>query len=144
MACTDCHTSHYNAPPLKPLPETAEGEQSSRNLLASYQEQSKEQAPVDMATLRSQSHHLGAITPNICYRCHANMAPQQEIAASHQICGAVGLDCATCHDPHGNIRAETRTDLCLKCHNDSSPTMAWHSSTHAMYDVACGLSQSSP
>jgi DmsE family decaheme c-type cytochrome len=80
---------------------------------------------------------MGAITPHICYRCHANKAPQQHVAHPHQICGAVGFDCTTCHDPHGKIRPETRTDLCLKCHDMKAPTMAWHSSTHFRYGVAC-------
>ena len=34
-----------------------------------------------------------------------NMARQEEIAHPHQICGATQLDCTTCHDPHGKIRA---------------------------------------
>jgi len=80
---------------------------------------------------------MGAITPQICYRCHANMMRQEEIAHPHQICGATRIDCTTCHDPLGKIRPETRTDLCLKCHDMGSPTMAWHSSTHARYGVAC-------
>ena len=90
-----------------------------------------------MEVLRRDAHKLGAIAPQVCYRCHANKAEQQEIAASHQICGALGFNCTTCHDPHGNIRTETRTDLCLKCHDLKSPTMAWHSSTHSLYGVAC-------
>jgi DmsE family decaheme c-type cytochrome len=89
------------------------------------------------AAIRAASRSLGAITPHICYRCHSNMSRQQEVAHPHQICGATGLDCATCHDPHGKIRPETRSELCLKCHDNSSPTMAWHSSTHARYGVAC-------
>ena len=66
-----------------------------------------------------------------------DMVRQQQVAHPHQICGATGLDCATCHDPHGKIRPETRTDLCLKCHDMKAPTMAWHSSTHSRYGVAC-------
>jgi len=80
---------------------------------------------------------MGAVTPNVCYRCHANLAPQQAIANSHQICGAYGFDCATCHDPHGKIVPESREELCLTCHTRNSPTMAWHTSTHARYQVQC-------
>jgi DmsE family decaheme c-type cytochrome len=95
------------------------------------------QAPADHGSLREQSRNLGAIAPHVCYRCHSNMQQQEDFAASHQICGAVGFNCTTCHDPHGKIREETRTDLCLKCHQNSAPTMAWNSCTHARYGVAC-------
>jgi DmsE family decaheme c-type cytochrome len=61
----------------------------------------------------------------------------QEIAGPHQICGPNGFNCSTCHDPHGKIREESRTELCLECHGQGAPVMAWHSSTHGMVGVAC-------
>lgn len=137
VTCTDCHTSHYNVPPGTPATSLAQndpaGEESHLVELAG----AEEEAPVSLALIRSKSAHLGAITPHVCFRCHSNLAPQQHFAESHQICGATGLDCTTCHNPHGQIRPETRTDLCLKCHDNSSPTMAWHSSAHSQFGVAC-------
>jgi DmsE family decaheme c-type cytochrome len=64
------------------------------------------------------------------------MRDLEEIAHPHQVCGRNGFNCTTCHDPHGKIRMETRRDKCLECHQ-GTPTMAWHSSTHNLYDVAC-------
>ena len=134
VSCTDCHTSHYNVPPGTPATQLVEAGAPPRHQLASF---IQNQPPADQATLRVESRNLGAITPHICYRCHTNMAEQENVAHPHQICGAVGFSCTTCHDPHGKIRPETRTDLCLTCHSRSSPTMAWHSSSHAQYGVAC-------
>ncbi|MBI1900707.1 MAG: hypothetical protein HYS13_06310 [Planctomycetia bacterium] len=134
VSCTDCHTSHYNVPPGTPATTVAAASRPPQHALASYRQN---QPPIDIAVLREESKNLGAVTPHICYRCHASLARQQEIAHPHQICGAVGFDCRTCHDPHGKVRQETRSDLCLKCHDQSSPTMAWHSSTHSRYGVAC-------
>jgi DmsE family decaheme c-type cytochrome len=137
VSCTDCHTSHYNVPPGTPATSLAQGGQADTGILLARLPDVDEETQVDMASIRRASGHMGAITPQVCYRCHANMAQQQGVAASHQICGATGFDCATCHNPHGKIRPETRSDLCLTCHDNSSPTMAWHSSTHFRYGVAC-------
>jgi len=135
VACTDCHTNHYNVPPGTPPTQLAAEETSPvRNQLASFLQS---QPPAEPAVLREQSRKLGAISPHICFRCHANMGEQQHFAASHQICGSVGLNCTTCHNPHGEIRPETRTDLCLQCHGNRAPTMAWFSCTHSRYGVAC-------
>jgi DmsE family decaheme c-type cytochrome len=65
------------------------------------------------------------------------MADLQQIAGPHQIGGDNGFQCTDCHDPHGVIRDHARRDLCLSCHQDNSPTMAWHSSLHAVAGVAC-------
>jgi DmsE family decaheme c-type cytochrome len=79
---------------------------------------------------------MSAQEPNMCFKCHPNMIDQAHVAGPHQICGAAGMMCTTCHDPHGRIRPETRTDLCLQCHT-GHPTMGWLSSTHAQFGVAC-------
>jgi predicted CXXCH cytochrome family protein len=65
------------------------------------------------------------------------MQQYQEIAGPHQICGPNGFNCTTCHDAHGQIIEETRKDLCLKCHGNHAPTMAWESSVHDHNGVRC-------
>jgi len=157
VSCTDCHTGHYTVPPGTKSTDLAKADNryddqvqlarlpsvKDESLPAPDGQAATAPAPMaaiaadDDASIRANSHKMGAITPHICYRCHANMREQEGIAHAHQICGATSLDCTTCHDPHGKVRPETRTDLCLKCHDMSSPTMAWHSSTHARYGVAC-------
>lgn len=134
VACTDCHTQHYNVPPGTPSTQLADNEVPSREQLVSYLQESPS---VDQETLREQSHNLGALSPHVCYRCHAGMARQEQVAHPHQIGGATGFDCTTCHDPHGMIREESRTQLCLQCHDTKSPAMAWHSSSHSRSGVAC-------
>ncbi len=152
VSCTDCHTGHYNVPPGTKSTDLSKAENrydphvelvrlpavSDESLPApSSPASGTDTVLANEAAIRANSHKMGALTPHICYRCHANLARQGQIAHPHQICGATQLDCTTCHDPHGKIRPETRTDLCLKCHDMSAPTMAWHSSTHARYGVAC-------
>lgn len=134
VACTDCHTSHYNVPPGTPATKLADDGPPVRHQLVAFLQESP---PAELAVLREQSRKLGAISPHICYRCHGNMAQQQHVAHSHQICGAAAMNCTTCHDAHGKLRPESRTDLCLQCHGRSAPTMAWPSCTHARYGVAC-------
>ncbi|MCA9245457.1 MAG: hypothetical protein KDA42_00050 [Planctomycetales bacterium] len=136
VACTDCHTGHYNVPPGTPATtdlESAEIRRLPPHQLVSLQMETP--AP-DMATLRANSHHMGAISPQICYRCHGDMEQYEHVAHPHQMLGQNSFTCATCHDPHGKIRHESRTQLCLECHKDA-PTMAWHSSSHSLHGVAC-------
>jgi DmsE family decaheme c-type cytochrome len=150
VSCTDCHTGHYNVPPGTKPTDLSKADRYDDNvqlvrLPALREEELPSAAPANttdpiktaLASADTDSRKMGAITPQVCYRCHANMAPQQHIGHPHQICGATHMDCTTCHDPHGKLRPETRTDLCLKCHDMSVPTMAWHSSTHFRYGVAC-------
>ena len=134
VSCTDCHRAHYNVPegtPATTEPTAQNGVQEFR--LAAHH--AAPQAPA-MPSLRGTSNHLGAVAPNICYKCHGDMQQYQEIAGPHQICGPNGFNCTTCHDPHGKIREETRKDLCLQCHK-GAPTMAFHSSIHNIEGVAC-------
>ena len=139
VACTDCHDAHYNVPEGTPV--TTEPGQSARGVepddvllrLIAYQEDEYGGLP----SLAGTSNNLGAVAPYTCYKCHGEMQQYQEIAGPHQICGPNGFNCTTCHDPHGKIKEETRVDLCLECHNQSTPTMAWHSSIHHLQGVAC-------
>jgi len=140
VTCISCHTAHYNVPPGTPATttpgQTAGIAPQPSAQLVSYQDGAAGQKP-QLPSLRGTSQHLGAVSPQVCYRCHGDMQEFQEIAGPHQICGPNGFNCTTCHDPHGQIRQETRTDLCLQCHNNNSPTMAWHSSEHFRRGVAC-------
>jgi DmsE family decaheme c-type cytochrome len=141
VSCTDCHTAHYNLPPGTPKYDPAlAGLPPEAQQVAYVQKEAfieEETSPViDQASIRAASNHLGAITPQICYRCHSSMEQFEKLAHPHQMLGSNGFSCDTCHDPHGKIRQETRTDLCLQCHKDA-PTMAWHSSTHSLNGVAC-------
>jgi len=135
VSCTDCHTSHYNVPPNTPPTVVARNNspQHMHQAVAYYQEQ---MATADQNTIRAASNHMGAISPQVCYRCHGAMQQFEQVAHPHQIGGVHGFTCATCHDPHGKIRQETRTDLCLQCHQ-GAPTAAYHSSVHFAHGVAC-------
>ncbi|MBI3466138.1 MAG: hypothetical protein HY000_24250 [Planctomycetes bacterium] len=94
------------------------------------------QEPSEKISLRGTSNHMGAVAPQVCYKCHAEMRDLEQIAQPHQVGGRNGFNCTTCHDTHGKILEHTRKDLCLECHK-GAPTMAWHSSTHNLHDVAC-------
>ncbi len=146
VSCTDCHRAHYNVPPGTPPTtepgQTAQLASAHHAMLTSYAEAGKPYAKDStkggtLPSLRGTSNHLGAIAPGICYQCHEDYREFQEVASPHQIGGPNGFNCTTCHDAHGQIREETRKDLCLECHGNSAPAMAWHSSTHARHDVAC-------
>ena len=150
VTCTDCHRGHYNVPPGTPAYTEPADNAFNRGprppaALTGYQQAPDNSAPgaaqggaanEKLPSLRGTSHNLGAVSPNICYKCHCDKQELQQIAGPHQICGPNGFNCTTCHDPHGQIKEESRKDLCLKCHTNA-PTMAWHSSTHNINGVAC-------
>lgn len=135
MSCNSCHTSHYNLPPG--TPPTTEPGAEARNAQGAVISLASFRQPIDTETLRSRSNNLNAMAPDTCYRCHGDMADLQHIAGPHQICGPNGMNCTTCHDAHGNLLEYSRQQLCMDCHKADSPTMAWHSSTHALMGVAC-------
>jgi DmsE family decaheme c-type cytochrome len=149
VTCVDCHVAHYNVPAgtpattepatttmTAPLPVIA----VAADQVAADGDKAGDKGYVrpakNLPSLRGTSHHLGAVSPGSCYRCHTDMRVFQEIAGPHQICGPNNFNCTTCHDPHGQIKEGTRKDLCLQCHS-GTPTMAWHSSSHNLNGVAC-------
>jgi DmsE family decaheme c-type cytochrome len=138
VACTDCHTAHYNVPPGTPAttePGAAAYDAEGKPItLTSYDERVVQLKREPRA---GTSNNLKAVAPWICYKCHSDMYEFQQVAGPHQICGPNGFNCTTCHDPHGKILEESRVDLCLQCHGQGSPVMAWHSGTHAIEGVAC-------
>lgn len=135
VACTDCHNAHYNVPPgTLPNDSLVDEGQSEVKQVAFAQEEFA--TTIDQDAIRAASNKLGAVTPEICYQCHSSFQQFEMVANPHQMLGSNGFTCDTCHNPHGNIREETRSQLCLECHN-GTPTMAWHSSTHSLNGVAC-------
>lgn len=140
LSCLDCHKAHYERPAEKPKPAKDHKEKPAADPPvenpAKLASQEKERPPQSVSK-PVPSNNLGAVAPDVCYRCHGDMADLQRIAGPHQICGPNGFNCTTCHDPHGKIRETSRLEMCLTCHQDHSPTMAWHSSTHGIAGVAC-------
>lgn len=90
-----------------------------------------------LPSLRGTSNHLGAVAPQVCYQCHRDKREFEKIAGPHQINGPNGLNCTTCHNPHGNVVPSSRKELCLQCHAGTAPNAAWHSSIHDQMGVAC-------
>jgi DmsE family decaheme c-type cytochrome len=134
--CTTCHDPHDN--------NVRKGIRAAKCLECHKghpQWLSSKHAANDVACADCHNPHASrpAIRGDVsttCYQCHQQYSELERVAHPHQINGTRDFKCTTCHDPHGNIREETRTDLCLKCHK-GHPTMAWPSSVHAQYRVAC-------
>ncbi|MHB8971080.1 MAG: cytochrome c3 family protein [Pirellulaceae bacterium] len=136
LTCTSCHTGHYNVPAgTKPTTEPGEVAQTVDGQV--FNQVSFQETNTTLPPMTGQSNNLGAVAPTVCYRCHGDKQDMQQIAGPHQICGPNNFNCTTCHDPHGKILESSRQQLCLNCHQSGSPTMAWHSSTHAVMGVAC-------
>jgi DmsE family decaheme c-type cytochrome len=146
VTCISCHRAHHEVPPGTPAttePKSADLRRSRGDIaLTSYgvhamQPGQTASKNANLPSLRGTSNSLGAVAPGVCYRCHCDKADLQRVAGPHQICGPNGFNCTTCHDPHGHVRESSRTDLCLSCHSQGSPTMAWNSCTHSLKGVAC-------
>ncbi|MGA2616544.1 MAG: cytochrome c3 family protein [Thermoguttaceae bacterium] len=146
VTCVSCHRGHYNVPPGTPAttePQTAmlpaPGASAKLvNFSAALDDTLKRPAKAaSLPSLRGTSCHMGAVAPYLCYRCHCDKQQYQQIAGPHQICGPNGFNCTTCHDPHGHILEASRRELCLRCHAQHSPLLAWHSSIHENNGVAC-------
>lgn len=119
------------------IPDVRAGipEAQDRATLVSFN--AADQAKPALPSLRGTSHNLGAMAPDLCFKCHCDMRDLLRVAGPHQIGGPNGFNCTTCHNPHGQIVESSRKDLCLSCHKTESPTMAWHASTHERYGVSC-------
>jgi DmsE family decaheme c-type cytochrome len=134
LSCTDCHDGHYNVPPGTPAttdPTITQDRAHMPAVLVSYLQEE------GLPSLAGSSNNLNAEAPGTCYQCHGDKVSMSQIAGPHQICGPNNFNCTTCHDPHGNLLEYSRKELCLQCHEQGSPTMAWHSSTHELNGVAC-------
>jgi DmsE family decaheme c-type cytochrome len=155
VTCVDCHRAHYNVPLGTPATVASESSAAPARLPAApmpgtltamqtVADQKQPGAPPtynppkrNQPSLHGTSQALAAVAPGICYRCHGDKRDLQEIAGPHQICGPNKFNCTTCHNPHGQIKESSRKDLCLSCHENSAPTMAWHSCIHEHNGVAC-------
>lgn len=85
-------------------------------------------------------------SPDLCISCHidANFGAEDWKASKHY---QLGIDCATCHDPHstslkkvagpdGETTATADTSqLCINCHKESSMNFPY--STHSQQGVTC-------
>jgi DmsE family decaheme c-type cytochrome len=140
VACPDCHVAHYDVPPGTPPADLARRDSNSRLV---------QWSPADVLP-QVPSGHMGAATPERCYRCHAEMKRFENAGHPHQIgtaitdapysskraTGSERFECTTCHDPHGNVIARTRKELCLTCHE--GPHMReWRGSPHDMAGIGC-------
>jgi DmsE family decaheme c-type cytochrome len=138
LSCLDCHTAHYERQSEQPQ---ASGESERRAPAATADRVASLAAHREAAETKPAakvpSNNLGAVSPDVCYRCHGDMADLQRLAGPHQIGGPHGFNCTSCHDAHGNTRPSAREEMCQSCHQSHSPTMAWHSSTHGIAGVAC-------
>ena len=149
VSCPDCHSVHYDVPPGTPPADVARRTQPDGRLVQ-WSPQATPQADL--------SRHLGAITPDNCYRCHEYMKRFEDAGHPHQIGSEITLpeqsgqpnsptnsqpnpdgkkfDCTTCHSPHGNVEAYTRKELCLTCH-DGPHMQEWHGSPHDLAGIGC-------
>jgi DmsE family decaheme c-type cytochrome len=136
FSCTTCHDPHTNVRAPNRTEQCLQCHKGQHPQWETSWHAKSGVACADCHNPHLASPAIRAGDPQTCYRCHQQFAELERVGHPHQVCGATGLRCATCHDPHGNIRAETRTDLCLQCHK-GHPTMAWPSSIHSQYGVAC-------
>lgn len=147
VACNDCHNAHYNVPPGTPPTVIGANDPTQRDehVRLAHLLQGED-------SLKGTSKSLGAVTPDICYRCHGYMKRFEQSIHPHQIGSPIRVpetgnstrwanhsgtfDCRTCHDPHGNVLHETRKDLCLQCH-DGPHMNEWHGSQHDLAGIGC-------
>ena len=163
ITCANCHRNHYNVPLGTPAVDNTAMMDPGRTYPVAgspSNEVVRFQGPQVAAPPGGVSMKLGAVSPDICYPCHADKIRMEQIVHPHQI--GIPLDfqctmchdpaprgyphqveghptefnCTTCHDVHGNILPETRKDLCLKCH-DGAHMDEWHSSPHKAANLAC-------
>ncbi len=135
FSCTSCHDAHSNVTQANRSQQCLQCHKNHPQWLTSKHAEHGV-ACADCHNPHATKMDIKSGDPKTCYRCHQQKTELGDVAHPHQICGAMDMKCATCHDPHGNVREETRTDLCLKCHK-GHPTMAWKSSIHSQYGVAC-------
>jgi DmsE family decaheme c-type cytochrome len=138
-ACASCHRNHYTVPSGTPATQVG-------GPPVQLPPQKKETA-ADVAAIRSAFEALGRPGPQTCNKCHQDNpgAPKEAVkidnmqlpGTPHQVDGPYRFKCTTCHDPHGVLRKEVRTDMCIQCHQQNPSTQPWHGSSHAQAGMAC-------
>lgn len=138
-ACASCHTNHYTVP--SGTPPTQVGVDAPALPPAG------KETEADIKTIRTTYAAAGVPSSQSCYKCHWDYqgAPKNapkidnmlQPGHAHQVDGPHKLSCTTCHDPHGVLRKEARTDLCVQCHQQNTKTSMWHGSSHAKAGMAC-------
>lgn len=155
VACTDCHTAHYLVPPGTPPVDSTVGTDPRHDGQVTAVAYRQGPPPSD-----EKAHNLAAVSPDICYSCHSEMVGLETVDHPHRIGVPLDFactvchdppprgpprfvkshpqqfDCMTCHDPHGNVKRETKKDLCLKCHSGTHEGR-WQSSPHNLAGVNC-------
>ncbi len=137
-ACTACHTSHYNIPAGTPATKVGDTD--------SLPPRAKETEAV-AKSIRETFEAMGRPGAANCYKCHGTTpgAPPTAVKINdmrmpgtpHQVDGPNQFKCTTCHDPHGVLRKEVRTDLCIQCHQMNPHVATWARSSHAKSGMAC-------
>ncbi|HLN32559.1 MAG TPA: cytochrome c3 family protein [Gemmataceae bacterium] len=138
-ACAACHKNHYTVPSGTPATQVGAAP-------AQLPPRAKE-TEAEVTAIRSTYAALGVPGPQTCYKCHGDNpgapkeAPKicnmQVPGHPHQVDGPHNFKCTTCHDPHGVLRKEVRTDMCIQCHRQDPKTMPWCGSSHAKAGMAC-------
>lgn len=138
-ACASCHRNHYTVPAGTPPTQVGAA-------AADLPPRTKE-TPAETQAIRATYASQGAPGTRACYNCHwdhpgapkdAPKIPNMLVAGhAHQIGGPHQFKCTTCHDPHGVLRKEARTDLCMQCHQNNPKTDPWCGSSHAKAGMAC-------
>lgn len=123
VSCTDCHTMHPQAEPLKAYlkkadPELCYGCHQEQMAKASF----PSHHPVKEGKMNCSSCHNahGELnteeqTQDLCLSCHSRY--QGPFVFEHS---PVQEDCSICHDPHGTVAnsmlKQSEPFLCLQCH----------------------------
>lgn len=127
VACSDCHTIHQGAQPIRkslkmPEPDLCYSCHQEYQAKANF----PSHHPIKEGKMTCSSCHEphGSLVkglktderPNdLCYNCHARY--QGPFVFEH---GPVQEDCSICHDPHGtvanNLLKQNEPFLCLQCH----------------------------
>jgi DmsE family decaheme c-type cytochrome len=138
-ACTACHRNHYTVPTGTPATQVG----AAGPDLPPRAKETKADIDAVRATYASQ----GVANSQTCYNCHRDGSDMAKDAPKipnmlvpghhHQIDGPAHFECTTCHNPHGVLRKEARTEMCVQCHQQDPKTMPWHASSHAQAGMAC-------
>lgn len=87
--------------------------------------------------------HAGAVPkvkqPDVCFDCHKDIRLEANKQSHHPIIEGK-VSCSDCHNPHGSlahgmVRADSRNQLCYKCHAEKRGPFAYE---HPPVEEDCG------